>query len=577
MRPLLWFFGFLIALVPTVAVADATKSLRFVPPQANLVIRIEKPRELLEMATQLDAVKQAQTLPFIREQMQSPIVQRVFQLIEYYEKDLGAKWPELVTRLAGNGITLAVKAGDGDSGPVLLIIEGTDAALTEKFLKLAYSVLEQEFARQEAKEVVKAGNYRGIDGFKAGDLTIARIGSTVLLANKKEVMQAALDLHLDGGKSLADAAGPKAAKACLPSDCFVWGWLDLDVARKAPNAKETFAQPSNDIVSTVLVGGWLDVIRRAPFAAAGLHRDKDTIRLTVRFPGGGRKGQPEQMAFHVPPAKQMGSMELLEPKGVIFSHAFYFDFNALYTNRGKIFNPTIAKQFDEADQEAKKFLPNTSLNKIYAQSGPYHRVVVANKARSNASYQTGQYYPHIAYINSMREPELGKSMDTILRSIALAVGNPYKPRLFDEVHAGVKIVGYRFAPNREVADDPTNVRYNFTPCFCAVHNQFVMCSNIEYCREIVELLQKEFESSKRTASDSPFHSKLYGAGGAELLRAFEEQVLGQIVLDQAVKPAEAQKQLQALMDWARKLGQVELRSSYLDNEFRFDVEWSLNK
>ena len=81
-----------------------------------------------------------------------------------------------------------------------------------------------------------------------------------------------------------------------------------------------------------------------------------------------------------------------------------------------------------------------------------------------------------------------------------------------------------------------------------------MCSNIEFCREIVELLQKEFESSNRKMSASPFHSKLYGTGGAELLRAFEEQVLGQIVLDQAVKPEEAQKQLQQLIDWARKRG-----------------------
>src|SRR5207244_9844355 len=135
-----------------------------------------------------------------------------------------------------------------------------------------------------------------------------------------------------------------------------------------------------------------------------------------------------------------------------------------------------------------------------------------------------------------RDPQFAKTMETILRVVALLVGNPYKPRLFDEIHAGVKIVGYRFAENREVPDDPDNLRYNFSPCFATVGNQFVMASTVEFCREIVDLLQKEFESSQSHWGPSPFHSKFYASGGVDLLRAFEEQVLGRIVLDQAVKP-----------------------------------------
>ena len=70
---------------------------------------------------------------------------------------------------------------------------------------------------------------------------------------------------------------------------------------------------------------------------------------------------------------------------------------------------------------------------------------------------------------------------------------------------------------------------------------------------------------------------IYGAGAVDLLRGFEEQLLGQIILDEAVKPEDAHRQMVSLADWLRRLGQVEFRSVYLDKEYRFDIEWRRNK
>src|SRR5262249_19706322 len=156
-----------LVLFPIAARAEAPHPLRFVPKEANLVIRVEKPRVLAETVTGLDLVRQAQSLPFAREPLQSPVVQRLLHLINYAEKELGAKWPELLARLAGNGLTLASKAG-GDNAPLLLIADGTDEALSEKFLKVALDLIEQELARQEAKEKVDKKTYRGVDAYRIG-------------------------------------------------------------------------------------------------------------------------------------------------------------------------------------------------------------------------------------------------------------------------------------------------------------------------------------------------------------------------------------------------------------------------
>src|SRR5262245_55207724 len=209
-----------VALLPLAAHAEGiNRPLRFVPKEANLVVRIEKPRALVASVTGLDLVQQARTLPFVREQLQSSTVQRFPQLLAFAEKELGAKWPELLDRLAGNGLTLAAKAG-GDNAPLLLVIDGTDEALAEKVLKLAVKLFEEELARQESKEKVEKKTYRDVDAYKIGDLRVARVGAALLVSNKDEALKAALDVHAGQGKGLVEAAGPRDARRALPADCL---------------------------------------------------------------------------------------------------------------------------------------------------------------------------------------------------------------------------------------------------------------------------------------------------------------------------------------------------------------------
>src|SRR5262245_7965612 len=104
--------GITFLLLAATGRADDKSPLRLIPQEANLVVRIEHPRQLVEGVLQLDAVQQARQLPFVREQLESPLFQRFLQLVAYYEKDLGQPWPELLDKLAGGGVTLATKAGE---------------------------------------------------------------------------------------------------------------------------------------------------------------------------------------------------------------------------------------------------------------------------------------------------------------------------------------------------------------------------------------------------------------------------------------------------------------------------------
>ena len=178
MRSLLLLAGLL--LIPIGARAESPHPLRYIPGEANLVLRIEKPRLLVENITQHQVAREAMQLPFVREQLESPLFQRFLQLVKYYEQDLGMKWPELLDKL-GNGVTAAkirettLPWSCASAGP-----EGSASG----FVNLAVSVVEQELARQESKEKVEKGII-GIDGFKSA-ICASRIGVTILISNKKE-------------------------------------------------------------------------------------------------------------------------------------------------------------------------------------------------------------------------------------------------------------------------------------------------------------------------------------------------------------------------------------------------------
>jgi hypothetical protein len=361
----------------------------------------------------------------------------------------------------------------------------------------------------------------------------------------------------------------------LPKECLAWLWLDLDYVHKLPNAKAVFSLPANDPIQTFAAGGTINAVGRAPFVAVGLYRHENSLGLTFRLPGD-RKDVPEALAMHVPKPGEPGTLPLLEPKSVLFSESLYFDPKAFWEERSKLFNETIAKQFEQGEKGIAQFLPGTSLTKLLSQIGPHHRIVAAYQEEKGYKVRPNQNLPAFAVINSMRDKQFAKTREGILRGAGLLAGSQFKLKLYDEMCGDVKIVGWRFPEDGTFPNDPENLRFNFTPCFASVGDQFIACSNVEFCRELIGLLKKEQES-KPAATAAVLRIRAYATGGADLLKSFQDQLLAQMVLDQAIKTADAKKQVDMLVDWAKQLGSVELRSEYTDKDLRFHLEWKFGK
>jgi hypothetical protein len=544
---------------------------------ADLLVELPNPRQVVETLTSLYTLDQLKTIGSYREFLESTPLRRGKQLVAYFEKQLGAPWPDLLDRLAGGGAVLAVKFAP-DPAPALVVVRARDEALLGRFFPLALDVLEQELARQEGKEPLVRGQYQGLPTAHAGtDFWVALAGSALLLANSEKALQTGLDRHLGREKkSLAGSKDLADSRRLLPGGPLARAWVSLDAAHKSEQAKALFKTPRDDFNQTVAFGHILDLVGRSPYACAGLYRRDDGFLLTARMPRG-RDGMGTDQILHLPPPGKPASRPLLEPRGVLYSDSNYFDFAAIWKERARLFTPKQVEALEKFDKTSAAFLAGNRMSELLTKVSPYVRFVAVGQPKVGYQATPNVAIPSFALISELREPEVfGKKMEAVLRAAALLASTQVKLKLVEEKRNGCSIVGWRFPEDRPFGNDTANFRFNFSPCFVRVGDQFVYCSTLELCRELVDVLQKE-QKEKPPADEARARARLYSAGLAEVLDSFREPLTTQIILDQAVKPDEGRRQFAALVDLVRRLGTLEATNHIGAGDFQYDFRFRIRK
>jgi hypothetical protein len=546
--------------------------LRLMPNQADLLVQAPQPRRLIETVTEGDLLKQLKQLAPVREFFDSTNARRFSQLVAYFEKEFGLPWPQLLDRLAGHGMVFGVQFGP-DPAPVLLVVEGVNDQLTQQFFQLGLKIVEQELARQEAKEKPIRGSYKEYNTVHIGDkFHAAVVGSALLLSNSEKALHAGLDRHHNGGKqSMAEVSGVHEAAQLLPPQPLVSAWLNMTKIKQSPEAKAAYkAPPRDDPALTIVLGQYLNLLGRTPYVCAGIYSDKEGFSATIRTPRG-REGMGGDKLLHIPPAGAPGSRPLLKPANLLYSESNYFEIANIWKERDKLFNEKQVQQFDALEKKSAPFLIGTKLSKLFMQAGPYYRFVAVHQAKIDYKTTPKISIPAFALVWELREPEaFGKSIESVLRGVALLVGSQANLKLIEEQYKDCKLVGYRFPEDQKLKGDINDLRFNFMPCFTRVGDQFVVSSTMGLCRELVDLIHKEGNSPSRGQA-STTKSSLYGPGAAAYLQTLEDLLVATASLDQAFTPKEARQQVKASFDFVRGLGALSLEASFHDKMFQYDV------
>ena len=549
---------------------NAADPLDCVPPSAQVVVVSDNPRKLAEAITTLDAFKEVQKLGPARQLYDSTNARRLLQMLGFAEKELGAKWPELLDQIGGNGVALAFQLSEG-SPPALLVVEGKDEKQSEKAVALVVRVIEEELARQGAKEALKRTTIGSVEALMLGnDIHFARIGATVLVSNKAETLKAAIEQRTaERSKTQVHKARTDAAKI-LPKNPLAWLWVNFASVKQSKQAKDFFDSSRGQFLFTLVGGATIDCLRRADFIAAGLYKEPTGFRFALRIPAG-RDGMWEELGMHVPPKSKPGSLPLLDPPGTIYSQSMYLDIGYMWKNREKLITGDDRRNFEMAEKQVSKILPGSvKLGEWLEMWGPYHRIVVVNHDKRPYKKEPALKLPAFGYVATMHDKKFGTTADIAFRSAGVIGSLQLGLKLTEYDIDGVTLVGYRFPENKELAEDPDGIRFNFEPCFAVVGDELVVASTVELGKKLIAELKK---TTRGEASPALIRVKGSAREAADLLTGFSEPLITDAVLSRGIGLTEARQEVADIIAFVKTLGTAHAELDITDKEYRVDVVW----
>lgn len=551
----------------------AADPLAGVPAGATVVVVIDNPRELAERVRDHPTWKAAQTVAPVRDVLDSPAAKRFFDLVRYYEADMGKDWPAILDAVAGDGVTVAGVIGE-DKGPAAFTVRGKDAAAGEQFVGLALKFIEAEAAKAAdgGKPVkVRRAKHGDTETVHVGDeFHLARVGPVVTVGNREEALHKSLDAAAGRGR-LSVPHGPTAAKKLLGGTPSAWAWVDLKAAKETPASKDFFAASKKEITQTLFAGSTIDAVERSDFLAVGLTADKSGgLAVKLVLPAG-RPGLPPEFALHAPEAGVPGSLPLLNPPGTVYSQSFYLDLRTLWQERKKLFNEQALKDVEKFNKDVSKVLPGPKFGRLLEMTGAYHRVVfVAPPAEPLYKSTPSPALPGGAVVTSMRDPKFGRSAVAALRAGAAIAAVTTGLKMTEETVDGVEIVSYRFPEDKEVKDDPDGQRFHAVPSFAVVHGSLVVASR----PDIIKALIPELAKQPAAAGDpAVWRARLSGAGLAAWARNHPDALVADEILNRGVTLEEAKKQVALVANILEKAGAATWAMDHRPDCYEWRLEW----
>jgi hypothetical protein len=563
-----------LLIASTVAAQPAKDPLRFVPSQTELVIKVERPRDLIETVEKHDLFQQAQKLTGVRELYDTTNFRQLYQLIAYFEKQLGKDRNDILDDISYGGVVLAARLTPPTGA--LLIVQAKDETRLRRFVDLGLEIVGKELERQESKDkIVREKSGRFDIGRIGPKLHFAIADGALLVSPEEPTLKQALDTQRKkgGAKNIVTLPNFIDARKKAAPKAMGWLWLHLEELRKNNEFKSGLDTVGLDPAQMVLFGGIGDIVRRASYLTATLTPDgADGYRIAVQMPSG-RDGMAP-LKHMMLSANDDSTLPLLLPPRVIASTSYFLDLGQFWDKRVEILGEQNAKGLDEGNKNLAKFLGGIKLSKLFHAAGPHHRLVFAQQKESPYKIKPAAPFPAFALVVDMRDPSFGKDMNSILRSAALLLTFQVGLNLKEEKYKDCDLVSYYFTETKKVEGDVTNVRFNFSPTYVTVGNNFVMSATAELARDLIDVLQMEKNPQANKAS---MKTKVFASGFADIARANQDAALTQLILAQALPPQTAKEELRRILDLTERLGSLGLEINYGTNDFRYDILWRPHK
>jgi hypothetical protein len=483
------------AMLETLAAAEPLPpASQWIPQETILTLEISRPKALLDTALDPKVCAAVTSLPVYQQATAQPGFKQFLGVIGYLERTLGTDWKTGLRKLLGGGVTFAA----GPDGGVLLMVDAEDGHLLSQLHDVLLGVARNQAQQQGQPQRVVSVDYRGVAGWTfGGGEAHAILGNRLLVANKPEVLKAALDLREDpAGRSLASLPAYLAAKKAAGSEAAATAFVNLEPLKQIPGVVKALSEEQNPLAA-LLLAGIREALRESNWLAMGLEVDGQTLKLeaavdgTVSDPSG-------PAAFALPRQPGDGALPNLPVPRRIAGLSFYRDLHGFYAAKDELFPERSSGLIFFENMMGIFFTGRDLTEEVFAETKPEVRVVVAEQEYDPSIGTPQVQLPAFALILRLRHPQqfaevMEEAWQKALGLINFTSGQKAQPGLIIDrlFHGDTKFsVAYYSA---SWIKDKANVdtRYNFRPALAVVDDDLILSSTEGLARDVMDALAKE--------------------------------------------------------------------------------------
>ncbi|HLJ11204.1 MAG TPA: hypothetical protein VKU82_08445 [Planctomycetaceae bacterium] len=569
-------------------VAGEPNARELVAPGTALLVEVNRPTQLIDNPLARDVWGLISETNGVKQALSSPEVDRFRQAARFVEKSLGVDWRTGIDRLTSGGIVVAIGPKRPDSEPVVTaIVTASDEQILKQFIDAVQAEIRRaanppgapadkpgESAPERKSPETASTEYRSFACQRVGNGHFSVVGRRLIVSNAKSGLEAALDRlagaatdkPFDPPQSLRMVDGAGKPPAILAT-------VNLKFIRSEPNAQAALTLPANDPLPVLFLGGYVDLVRRADFAAAGLFVDGPAHELKIRFPVG-TEGAYQGLRGYFASETTEAAPPLLRPPGTIFTAGWFRDYKKLWDARSELLNSELVAKLDADNAKAQSEGPKIGVADVVQIVGPHFRVVAAQQQESVYKIKVEERLPAFALVVSVRDEgafrqRIAPAIDSLLW-LGLASSNLGEVKPVE--YRGAKINAVRFTEKPEFANSDKSTLYNFDPAYTLTRGQLIVGSTSEIVRHLIDELERQpAPPSAGMPERATEHQELSLAGLGELLKVYQSRLTRAAVLHQGLSPAEADQEIDSLYQVLKRLGDLTSRNLISADHFEIDV------
>jgi hypothetical protein len=563
-KRLIWAFVLVLLLVPSSQAAnlkgDATS---LVPDDAIIVLQVTNARGLIDQAFDQRVVSLVESLPPYQEAMSSPETQQALGLVRFFENKYDLELPELLAKLVGGGITLAVLPGERN----VLIVESEDAKILTEVHDFFRTIAEGEAAKQGNPDRVKSAEYRGVQGWSfAPNEVHAIVGKCLLLADKPEALKVVLDHHAEEGtNSIGNSPRFQAAQKALDPDAEITLFADMKILKQLPGFLQAMEQNENPL-GRLLFAPLMAGANQATWLAAGIDVEQDNV--TVEMLADKSEGQPTALdSFALPASSQDGAMPNLVVPRQIAAMSFYRDLHQFYSSKDELFAERTSGLIFFENMMGIFFSGKDLTEEVLAQTLPDMRFVVAEQKYDDTTGTPAMQLPGFAAVIKLRDPEgfdlvMKEAWQKAIGLVNFTRGQKALPGLIIDsaTHGGTTYTTAFFSVADEEDKSAVDIRFNFQPALAIAGDHLIMSSTDALARDLIDALHKEAAENDQALAGRHSLAMLQGAPLASILQANRSAMVRQNMVEKGHSQEDAEKEVDGILTALKYLDRLAIEA-----------------